>query len=122
TDINAAGDQTKCYFDASDRPCRLVDKEGSEWLRDYDERGRLVKKAGPLGIVWTFEYAPEGYVSRCVGPQGGEIRQVRSRDGSNASFRGSTGLILAWHYDAAGNVLSIANGKGIRTHYAYDLV
>jgi YD repeat-containing protein len=69
---------------------------------DYSVAGRTTV-TDPMGIRSSYAYDDRGQLSAVIGPKVGNV-------GTGASFE----------YDAKGNVVSVTDGRGLKTVYRYD--
>jgi len=118
TVVAANGASTRHFFNEANLPVRVEDDDANVWLKDYDERSRLVRSVTPGGFEWRFSYAEEGYVCRSVNPCGHVIYQDRSRYA--VRLRDEFGVIYQREYDALGNMIAFVDGAGRRTTFRYD--
>jgi RHS repeat-associated protein len=76
----------------------VTDPNGHDWLRGYDEMGRLTSTTDPLGKELTYEYDDRGRVSRIDLPE------------SDVDLT----------YDDAGNLMERSYSDGTDLRYDYD--
>ncbi|SAK90076.1 Rhs family protein [Caballeronia pedi] len=118
TVVRANGATARHFFNEANLPVRVEDDDGNVWLKEYDERDRLVHSITPGGFEWRFSYAEEGYVSRAINPCGHAIFQDRTRNAMR--MRDEFGVLYQREYDAVGNMVALVDGAGRRTAFQYD--
>jgi RHS repeat-associated protein len=116
---NNAGVEQETVFDIEDRPVYVTDANGLTITNSYDLLGRLSTHTYPDGGIEQFQYAPAGLVAY--------INQLGFTNlyGYDAAMRkivetNADGQILLYTNNAAGDLLSLTDGKGQTTHWGYD--
>jgi RHS repeat-associated protein len=120
TEVGPRGTATRYYFDEAQRVIRVEDGDGNEWKNSYDDRGRLVHFTAPEDVEWHFEYAPQGYVRKCVNPLGHVLYQERDPQRRHIQYRDDLGLRYRKEYDLDGRLTALTDGLGRTTQFTLD--
>jgi len=115
----AAGNQQFVDFDILDRATNSVDSEGVSTSMTYDNLDRLLARAFPDGGVEHFGYSPRGLVAYTnqIGLSNFFTfdalgRKTLETNANNEVIRSTN--------NAAGDLLSLTDGKGQTTRWNYD--
>ncbi|WP_175942809.1 RHS repeat-associated core domain-containing protein [Caballeronia sp. BCC1704] len=118
TVVQADGTSRRHYFNEANLPVRIENDDGELWIKEYNERHRLVRSVAPGGLEWQFFYAEQGYVRKAVNPQGNVIYQDRTPTAER--MRDEIGVLYVREYDALGRLVAVSNHAGRRTVFRYD--
>ena len=128
TDPN--GNATTRVYDAGGNLVRTTDGLGSEMTFSYDALNRQVAVTDPLGSATSYGYGAagnrtsmtdaNGVVTRYEYDRLGRLTAVAENSVSGGGSDGQTNVRTEYTYDAAGNRLSIRDGSGHVTTFAYD--
>ncbi|MBI4356433.1 MAG: RHS domain-containing protein [Gammaproteobacteria bacterium] len=97
-------------------------EEGGTILRDYDERGNLIKLT-EYGITTQFEYHPTGDLKTKIWNKGGQDESITYEDyhrGQPQTIIQPEGVILKKKINDTGTVAEEEDGEGHHTAYEYD--
>lgn len=112
-------------YDANGNVERLIDAEGRETRRVYDDRNRLVTETAPLGKVTPLSYnGRDAKLSETRSNSGGSGAQVREwiydDAGRQITAIHALGGRQRQEFDANGNVTLRRDARGSATTYRYD--
>lgn len=110
-------------YDSNGRMNSIVDGLGRSTVMEYDPLGRLinmVQDVGGIGARVTKTFDGLGNAVKIVDPKALETRYVRNSFGEIVSqFSPDTGR-ADFTYDAAGNVKTRTDARGVTASYNYD--
>jgi len=117
---NAAGQVTAVLYDILDRPTNQVDASGVTVTNTYDSLDRLSSRTRVGGGTDTFEYGPRGLTNHVngLGTNTWYAYDALGRKTNEVSPGIATNRFT---YSAAGDLVSLADGKGQVTAWAYDV-
>lgn len=112
-------------YDANGNVELLVDAEGRETRREYDDRNRLVTETAPLGKVTTLTYngrdAKRTETRSNTGGSGAQVREwIYDDAGRQTTAVDALGERQQQEFDANGNVTLRRDARGYPTSYHYD--
>jgi YD repeat-containing protein len=107
----------------------VADGNGNNTTYEYDADGLVTRWTDALGGKWSYEYDGAARVSSRTEPNGttlqvswdaGNRLAAVSSGGSNLKFDRSSGIPVAYSYDAAGRVSGLTLPGGNTISYQYD--
>ena len=104
TGIDTTGETIEYEYDGWKLVRRVMGGELTEY--SYDQRGRLVRSAGPDGQVVDYQYDRDGSLLRVSGP-GGVTSFTYDRSGRLTAILGAEGGVTRFAYGDAGLPTSI---------------
>jgi RHS repeat-associated protein len=117
---SAYGVETATTFDAEDRPVWVADANGVIVTNTFDNLGRLRTRKFPDGGVESFGYSARGTIAH--------TNQINAKtfwvydESSRKVFETNANLeVIVYTNNAAGDLLSVTDGKNQTTRWAYDL-
>jgi RHS repeat-associated protein len=116
---NAYGTEKLIYYDIEDRPIHITDANQVTVTNSYDLLGRLNTRLYPDGGMEEFGYSPRGLVAYT------NQLNLTNFYGYDAASRktaetNANGEILRYTNNAAGDLLSLTDGKNQTTLWNYD--
>lgn len=113
----------KVVFDAEDRPWQVTDANGVTVTHTYDRLGRRTRTDYPDNGWETFAYNDRGLIShtrRISATLEATTTYTYDEAGRKISEITPNNEILAFTYDAAGNLLTLTDGRAKTTTWTYD--
>ena len=119
--VSAGGSLTQWVADASGNPLEQTDPNyNPSTMFDYDALNRLREQLNADGNYTSFEYDVADQLAKVTAPNGAETRYSTDDLGNrlieDSPDRGTIGNT----FDAAGNVTSTTDARGIVVRYRYD--
>jgi YD repeat-containing protein len=122
--MDRAGRLTVSRYDAFGRLVEMTDPLGSASRWDYDLAGHLVREINPRGLITGYEYDAAGRVTNRTVGVGQPDAQVHGLAydalGRQVWIVNPDGGFLSRTCDAVGNLIALADARGMTTRYAYD--
>jgi RHS repeat-associated protein len=140
--LDPLGSRRLTQFDDRCLPVLYVNEVGDRTELTYDERGNLLQRVAPGGVVtattysgldmplavtdpngnlWTWEYNEAGQVLRQQDPEG--LQSVFEYEGGRlVRFTEAPGMVWTLAWDAHGNQTQIASSDGQVTRWQYDFL
>ena len=118
------GEQEHYHYDAQDRLCRKIDRNGTKTTYVYNIYGNLTerkaRKTDGTELSECYEYTPEGLLKSAIS-QG--MRYSYSYDERDRLIekKASGRRLLSFQYDLNGNLTHQTDVTGKMTEYHYDL-
>ena len=116
---DAAGLRSTNAFDVEDRVTNSLDANGVSIAMTYDDLGRLLTRTYPDGGTEGFGYAPQGLVAYTnqlgFATYYGYDEAQRKTSETNANSE-----VTRFRYNAAGDLLTLTDGKNQTTTWNYD--
>jgi RHS repeat-associated protein len=117
---NACGLEKDIIFDIRDRPEYVTDANGVTVVNAYDNLGRLLGRGYPDNGVETFGYSARGLVAYTnqIGLSNFFVYDAAARKTFETNGNGE---VIRYTNSAAGDLLSLTDGKSQTTRWTYDL-
>jgi RHS repeat-associated protein len=116
---NAIGVETAFTFDAANRKISITDAKGVSVTNTYDQLDRLTVQKYPDGGTNTFGFAPSGMTA--FTNQIGMVALYLNDAAGRKTFETNANTeILQFTYNAAGDLLTLTDGKNQTTTWHYD--
>jgi RHS repeat-associated protein len=116
---NAYGAELSQTFDILDRPQYVIDENGVTVTNSYDNLNRLLTRGYPDGGVERFGYSAKGLIAYT-----NQISMTNfyayDQLGRKTFETNANGEILKYTNNAAGDLLSLTDGKNQTTQWRYD--
>jgi RHS repeat-associated protein len=116
---NAYGNEHVLTFDALDRPVHVTDATGVMITNTYDKLNRVLTRGYPDGGVENFGYAAVGLIAY-TNQIGMSNYHAYNAAGRKTYETNANGEILKYTNGAAGDLLSLTDGKNQTTKWNYD--
>lgn len=132
---------TQTYETSSAATVTLTTPEGRQWIRTFDEMGRLIGQSipgllpigyqydsqgrmislvqGPRSLAIAFD-PNSGFLSTIVDAAGREARFTYDTAGRMTSKTTPAGNTLSFDYDGVGNLVSLETASGALHEFTYD--
>jgi RHS repeat-associated protein len=117
---NAIGQVSKAVYDIEDRGQYVTDANGVTITNTYDNAGRLLTRGYPDGGVEKFGYSARGLVNY-TNQIGKIIRYVYDEASRKLYETNANSEVLQFTYNAAGDLLTLKDGKNQQTTWSYDV-
>ncbi|MCQ0970249.1 DUF6531 domain-containing protein [Paracoccus sp. TK19116] len=118
---NVEGEAPRRYdFDASDRPIRLIEGDGSTTLLTYDTDGNLASHTDPLGHRTRWEFAGFGLVARRTNADGTRLHFRYDSELNLTGIANELGEVYAFDYDDDQRLVAETQFDGRRIDYDLD--
>jgi len=117
--INAYGSEQTTVYDIEDRPLWVADANGVTVTNTYDLLGRLLTRTYPDGGAEKFGYSARGQIAY-TNQIGASNFFAYDAGGRKISETDANNEVLRYTNNAAGDLLSLTDGKNQTTKWNYD--
>jgi RHS repeat-associated protein len=118
--VRDTGVQQATVFDLEDRPLYVTDANGVTVTNSHDLLGRVLSRTYPDGGAEAFGYSARGLIAY--------TNQIGSSNffgcdaaGRKTSETNANGEVISYTYSAAGDLLTLTDGKNQTTTWAHDV-
>jgi RHS repeat-associated protein len=118
-ETDCSGNITRYDYDRDGNLLCATDPLGNATRYQHDPLGRLVKAELPDGTARGWAWDAAGQLARAIDGKGGEAAFERAQ-GRLLRRTDAAGRIVAYQYDAPGNLTAIANENGERISFEHD--
>ena len=115
---DAKGGVSTLSYDALGNVTSLRDALGNKISMEYDALGHVVKVSGPGGTTRS-EYDKYGALARTTDALGRSVNYERNEDGLPVVIMDAQGARTTLEYDTLQNAVSVTDGAGLATRFAY---
>ncbi|HEY5915235.1 MAG TPA: hypothetical protein VJA21_31970, partial [Verrucomicrobiae bacterium] len=117
---NVYGTEKATAFDNEDRPVYVTDANGVMLTNTFDLLGRLLTRGYPDGGIEKFGYSARGLTAYTnqIGMASSYFLDPAGRKTSEVNANNETNTFT---YNAAGDLLTLTDGKGHTTTWGYDI-
>jgi RHS repeat-associated protein len=119
TATDAAGRQTRYWYDALNRPTRVLHPDGGNVYYAYDTEGKLATVTDPRNLVTRYYYNAFGQVIQRVSPDTGTTNYGYDSAGRLATESRANGAVITYAWDKLGRMTS-RTSSGVTETFTYD--
>ncbi|SPE60028.1 putative YD repeat protein [Verrucomicrobia bacterium] len=116
---NACGVEQETTYDLLDRPVYVADANGIVITNTYDNLDRLLTRGYPDGGLERFGYSARGLIAHTNQVFFTNFYTYDASSRKTAETN-ADGQIISYSYSAAGDLLSLTDGKNQATRWNYD--
>jgi YD repeat-containing protein len=128
TSYDSLGNPTTYEYDSRGNVIRAIDAMGGTIVMEYDSNNRVTKTTDANNLVTKYTYDDRGNLTSksetycgCPGIVPGTTYYTYNKYGQQTSLTLPTGATVFQDYDSRGNLLAMRDGKGsIILAYTYD--
>ncbi|MDQ6782886.1 MAG: hypothetical protein M3063_05470, partial [Actinomycetota bacterium] len=117
---NALGATVRLTPHPSGQPTMVELPDGSRWINELDDAGRLVAETSPLGHRRTLKWSPAGRLVTMVAADGGVTSVERGAHGETETLTEPGDVVTSGRWNALGNLEMLTGPTGVSWRFGYD--